>query len=451
MAIHTQNGFSAKMITSGIVSALGMVKKDTAQGYYKAFQNLAKDSLVAQLEAVGAVDRTLTEKYTMHFSNNKQRNLFRVKSDVEVTDSGQVTVEIDLYTDDAKQLSAPAEGLFFRENSTGIEFQVHSVDKTTAGAHTATISPTVKGVTETILASDAEFISVGRPTVQEASFQQDGEYKGWAERDNYTRIIRTNKSYTDLATMLGVEQSPSGETYYDLDKSDMPQQHIDAKEFEIVMGIKRDNVTSTGNRNTLGQGFLPLIQEYGTTLGGSAGAVLDRDMFRTISRIIDGNGLTDSYNGLADTEAMIQLQDFLETANVTVQNASATGSELKAIFDYNTNFVIDGIEYGFKKYNYFNANRLAGADNSKSFLSNRIVLMPNGGFTNSEGISKPYLGLKVLDNPSVPTDEGYFNHLDNGGALFGQGTTRIGEVSITSYMGGEINGVEGFIDINLKR
>lgn len=450
MAIRKGEGFSHPMISSGIYSDLGLVTKSNVMGYYKAYQDLASDSIVAQLEAQGAIQRTKSEEYEMYFKNSKDRNRFKVDGDIEITNSGQVTVTVDTYTDAAGKLSAPAVGLFFRENSTGLEFEVISVNKTTDNAHTAVIKPTVKGVTETISAADAEFISVGRPSVQEASFQQDGEFSAWDKRSNWIRIIRTNKAYTDLATMLSVEFDSEGRSFYDIDKSDMPKQHIDAKEIELMLGISRDNVTSDGNRNSKGYGFIPLVKDYGTTLdGGGSGATMDKAFFRQIARAIDGNGMTKAYSGIADSEAMFQIQDFLSANNVTHQHAAATGSELRAIFDYDTNFVFDGIEYSFKKYNYWNADRLAGADVSKSFLSNQILLMPQGGFTNSEGIQTPRMQLRYLDNPGVPTDEGLLNKFDSGGALFGHGTTRDGKVSVVTYMGAEINGVEGFIYIKL--
>lgn len=448
MAIRSGEGFSHPMISSGVYSDLGLVKKSNVMGYYKAYDDLANDSIVAQLEASGAITQTKSEKYEMYFQNVKDRNKFKVDGDVEVTDSGQVTVNVVTYADAGGKLSAPAVGLFFRENSTGIEFEVISVNKTTDGAHTAVIKPTVSGITATILEADAEFISFGRGSVQEASFQQDGEYKGWDERDNWIRIIRTNKAYTDLATMLAVEYDKEGRSFYDLDKSEMPKQHIDAKELELMLGIERDNVTSEGNRNSKGEGFIPLVQKYGTSIDG-AGTVLDKALFRQIARSIQGNGFSKEYLGIADTEAMFKIQDFLQTNDITHQQANATGSELRAMFDYNTNFVFDGISYGFKTYDYWNAGRLAGANVSKSFLSNQILLMPQGGFTNPQGIAQPYMQLRYLDN-NIAQDEGLLNKVDYDGALFGHGTTRSGEVSITSYMGAEVAGVEGFIYIKLS-
>lgn len=449
MSIRTGEGFAAPQINSQIITDLGLVKEETALGYSKAYQDLTKDSVVAQLEAAGQVSRTGTEEYGMWFSNTKPRNKFTVTDDVSFIDSGEETVTIDTYVNSDGNLSAPAVGLFFRDNISGEEFEVLEVDKSTDGAHTAVIKPTSSGVDVDITAEDSEFISFGRPTAQEASFQQDGEYKAWDKRLNNIRIIRTNKQWTDLATMLDVQVREDGTTYYDLDRSGFPKEHIDVKELELMMGGERDNVTSEGNRSVGGMGFIPLVQNYGTSIdGGGSGAALDLTLFRNIARVIDGNGLSSSYNGLADTEAMFQIQEFLLTNDVRTQQV-ASGDELKAIFDYNTNFVLDGIEYSFKKYNYWNADRLAGASSTNSFLSNQILLMPNGGVENGEGKYQPFMQLRYLDN-NIFTDGGVFNKFDDGGALAGHGTTRNLKVSLTSYMGADIMGIEGFIYLKLS-
>lgn len=449
MAIRTGEGFAVPQINSQIITDLGLVKEETALGYYRAYRDLAKDSVVAQLEASGQVSRTGNEEYGMWFQNSKDRNKFKITADASFEGSSEETVTIDTYADEDGKYSAPEVGLFFRDNISGVEFEVISVDKSSDGAHTAVIKPTSSDVDVDITAEDSEFISFGRPTVQEASFQQSGEHKGWAKRYNNIRIIRTNKNWTDLATMIDVQVMDDGTTYYDLDRSEFPKEHIDVKELELMLGEERDNVTSDGNRNVSGMGFIPLVQEYGTSLdGGGSGASLDLTLFRNIARTIDGNGLSDSYNGLADTEAMFQIQSFLLTNDVNTQQV-ASGDELKAIFDYNTNFVLDGIEYSFKKYNYWNANRLAGASSTNSFLSNQILLMPNGGTENGDGQYQPFMQLRYLDN-NIATDEGLFNKIDYDGALFGHGTTREGMISATSYMGADIMGVEGFLYLKLS-
>lgn len=451
MAIRRQNGFATQRVSLPIVTDLGLVKKETALGYYKAYSWLAKDSIVAELEASGAVERTGQEEFGMYFQNAKNRNRFKVTADATVENSGEVTVTIQTYADSGETLSAPEVGLFFVDNSTGVEFEVISVNKSAKGAHTAVIKPTVSGVDTEITSADSEFISVGRPSVKEASEQQAGEHKAWDKRYNNIRIIRTNKGWTDLTTMTNiVVTGEDGTTYYDLDRSELPKEHIDVKEMELITGIERDNVTSEGNRNSKGVGLVPLVQEYGTLIdGGGAGAVLDKALFRNISRSIKGDGLSESYRGIADTEAMFQIQDFLQANGLQTQVVvSPQAQELKALFDYSTDFKIDGITYTFKDYSYWNARRLADADPTKSYLSNHFLLIPNGGGQNGEGKYQPYLQLRVMDN-NIPQDEGYFNKVDYDGALFGQGTTRAGEISYTSYMGIDVMGVEGFVDVKL--
>ena len=55
MAIAKSNGFSVKEVQLPILSSLGLVKTDTALDYYRLFPTLAKDSIVAELEASGKI------------------------------------------------------------------------------------------------------------------------------------------------------------------------------------------------------------------------------------------------------------------------------------------------------------------------------------------------------------------------------------------------------------
>lgn len=446
MAIFKGNGFSVPEVQLPIISSLGLVRKDNALGFYKAFPDKASGSIVAELEASGRVKETGQLEYGMFFDANKQRNMFVPLADATVTNSGAVTVTVNTYTDTAKTLSAPAVGLFFVDNSTGVEYEVTAVNKNTAGAHTATIKPTKTGVTTEITTADSEFISLGRPTVQESSYQQDGEYDSWNKRFNEASIIRTNKQYSDLTSMTKLEVN--GQDYMSIDEDKMTQQHLDAKEFQIIMGDKRNNVTSAGNRNTNAQGLVSLVKQYGTTLdGGGSGATLNDAFFENLSRAISGNGYSKSYSGLADNEALIKIQKFLKSqtdVNVNLELRNGDRSDIQVIFDYGTAFKYYGIEYQWKEYDYWNVARLAGADVTKSAWSNQFLLMPNGGGTNGEGVYQDYLQLRVMNN-NLPTDEGLYNHFDTDGALFGKNTTRNAMLSLTSYMGADLMGVEGFI------
>lgn len=449
MAVTPQHGFAVPELNKQVLLSLGMVTTNNALDFYKAFPDISKDSLVAELEASGKIAQTGQEKYKMLVDYNKDRNLFRVTANVVVSASAPVTVTIANYTDSGETLSAPAVGLWFRENSTGIVFEVTAVNKTTAGAHTATIKPVNSGVTETILVADAEFISLGRPSVQESSFQQDGEYDAWSSIENEITIIRTNKAYSDLASMIQIEQRGNS-TYYNLDRTKLPKQHIDTKEMRLIDGDVANSVTSTGNRATNAKGLVPLVKQYGTSLNGSgSGATLDTAFFRDLSRAIDGDGRATSYKGLVGSEAYYLVEDFLKAQfnNVNININNGDMSDIQAIFDYTSDFKIDGITYSFKKYNYWNSARLAGADVSKSPQALGMLLIPQGGIMTDEGW-KENLRLRYLNN-DISSDEGLLNKFDTDGALFSKNTTRNGQLSLTSYMGIEANDIESFVFVQL--
>lgn len=452
MAITPQHGFSKDRISESVLLSMGMVTQDNALEFHKAFKDISGDSIVAELEARGKIKQTGQRQYQMLVDYNKPRNLFRVSAPVVVVDADTpITVTIANYADATETLSAPAVGLFFRENSTDIVFEVISVNKATAGAHTASIKPVDSRVTAvTIPVADAEFISTGRPKVQEASFQQDGEYTGWGKIENEITMIRTNKAYTDLATMIKLVER-GGRSYYDLDNLDLTRQHTDSKEMALIDGDRADSVTSTGNENNNALGLVPLVKEYGTSLDGvgGAGATLNDAFFQDLARAIDGDGRSNNYNGIAGSEAYYAVEDYLrasQTPQIIINNGNE--ADIRAIFDYELAFKQRGINYDFKKYNYWNSNRLAGADATKSPKAYQMLLIPQGGSLAPDGSFRDYLTLRYLNN-NLPSDEGFLNKFDKGGALMGIGTTREALLSVESYVGIEVNDVEAFVFVQL--
>ena len=82
--------------------------------------------------------------------------------------------------------------------------------------------------------------------------------------------------------MIQIEQRGNS-TYYNLDRTKLPKQHIDTKEMRLIDGDVANSVTSTGNRATNARGLVPLVKQYGTSLNGSGtGATLDTAFFRDL-------------------------------------------------------------------------------------------------------------------------------------------------------------------------
>src|SRR5690625_5647070 len=106
MAIRSGEGFAVPQINSQISTYLGLVKEDITLGYYRAYRYLAKDSVVAQLEASGQVSRTGNEEYGMWFQNSKDRNKFKITADASFEGSSEETVTIDTYADEEGKYSA---------------------------------------------------------------------------------------------------------------------------------------------------------------------------------------------------------------------------------------------------------------------------------------------------------------------------------------------------------
>src|SRR5690606_20411161 len=131
-------------------------------------------------------------------------------------------------------------GHFFVDDTTGIEYEATAVNKGSNGAHTITLKPT--DITETAAITTASVLLwKGRQSANEASDQLDGMYSSLGKRRRELSIIRTDKNYTDLAMMETLEYN--GQTFYDLDKTDINKRHLFSTEDQLMLGRKRNNTT----------------------------------------------------------------------------------------------------------------------------------------------------------------------------------------------------------------
>src|SRR5690554_6772440 len=121
MAHTPQHGFAIDQVSEQVLLSLGLVTPSNALDFHRAFSPITGESLVAELEASGKIKQTGQRQYEMLVDFNKPRNMFTVTADVEVTDADTpITVTVENYTDADETLSAPAVGLWFRENSSDI-------------------------------------------------------------------------------------------------------------------------------------------------------------------------------------------------------------------------------------------------------------------------------------------------------------------------------------------
>lgn len=437
------NGFSVPMITvDGVLTDLGMVTDQNYGEFVQRFPSLVGESYILAAEAAGASKWTPSQYFRQWEDSNKPMPSFTVTADADATDGSAVTVTLTAGSHLAGgTLSPVAVGAFVIDDATGVEYEIRAVDKSTDGAHTATIAPTSSEdfADASIVAADAFFKVVGRPTVQEGSFQQDGFYKAYNQVERQLTIIRTNKKYSDLAKFEILDYQ--GKSYYYLDEPTLDEQHIFSQEHELMLGRSRDNVQSDGNRNVSHQGLLPQVQANGYDLSSST--AIDDDFWKDIARANDSDGWTNRYDILADSEFWFAYQDYianrLGNSGAVVYGNFNGQKEIKVAFNFSSVNIYD-VEYNVKKYAYFNSARTHGADPATGYLAGTAVFIPLGTFLHPQGGDLPYFTVRYMSD----SDGGRRTFYDTDGALFGKNTERVAELALTSYKGLEMYNMAAF-------
>jgi len=442
MAQHFPNGFSTAQIKYPIISSLGLLNTHNYGEYISKYPDLVKDSYIMAAEAAGAIKYTPTKVFKQWVDGNKPMQAFKVTADVTGVAGATVSITLTSASHTAGgTLSPPAVGMFFENDADGIEYEVVTVTKTVNGAHTATISPTSLTAIPSITAATAYFKWKGRPSVQEASFQQDGSYKTWTPIERDLSAIRTNKSYSDLAMFEKLEYK--GESYYSLDRVDLDEQHIMATEMQLMFGKKRDNIKAAGNAVTNSEGMISQILTYGSDLTGTT--TLSDGFFEDLARANDGDGFTNQYDVLCDTEFSIAYQNYLRTAaNASPIVVNLDGNNRKtidAIFDFSDAVTVYGQMIRLKKYAYFNSARTHGNNPGDGFWSGSALFLPIGTTSvGNEGEKLPYFRVRYMSEK----EGGTINRLMTDGGMVGKNTTADVQLALLSWKGLEMYNLQAF-------
>lgn len=439
------NGFSVPMMKYPIISQLGLLNTTNYTDYIDTYPSLVQDSYIMKAEASGAAKYTPTKKWKQWLDNNKPMVAFKVTAAAAGGGAGAAVTATLTTTSHlgAGTLSPISVGQVYEDDKDGIQYEIRTVVKTVANAHTVTLAPTK--ASQTAALTTASFLKFqGRTSVKEASTQQDGVYHGFTSRDRDLQIIRTNKAYSDLAKFEILEYK--GQSYYTIDRTNLEKEHIQSQELTLMFGDVKDNMTdAAGNMNTDAKGMIPSILEYGTDL--TATTALSAAFFQDLRRANDADGYTTKYDVLSDTEFWIAYQSYLQTlgggtSNIVVNvNVNEQEKQIQGIFDFSDTVKIYGMELSLKPYAYFNSARTHGADINTGFYRGSAIFVPIGSRYNENAEGElPYFRVRYMSDE----EGGAMNHFDTDGALVGKNTNREVQLALTSYKGIEMYNAKAF-------
>lgn len=242
--------------------------------------------------------------------------------------------------------------------SSGFEAKIISVNKATAGAHTATLKP--------VRTTDA-LVSAGQTTVLSASdyllFRGATEMGEGSDAvgslaplvnkiTNTTTEIRDDFKVTDRADLEKTEYSVDGQQYYTYHGlRNMNKRFLNSIFFKIMEGVAVDNVTgSVGTK-----GVIPQVSALGSTLSYTAGS-LAMSKFQELTRALDFFGGAGEYHGVLDTYLRQEVDSlFFGTYNNGAINYGSVGASQEAAVSYGFSSIhIDGYTFHLFKNKAFN-------------------------------------------------------------------------------------------------
>lgn len=439
------NGFAAPMLREAALTTLGLLNDKNIGDMIKLYPEIFRDYYITVKEGQGALKRTKNQFFEQWLDENKPFEKFKVTTDVTGAGPGDevtVTLTADSHYPTNSNLSPVAVGHFFVDDATGIEYEVISVNKATAGAHTAVLNPTKASETAAITAADSVFLWRGRLSTEEASEQLDGHYRGWEKRKRWLSIIRTDKNYSDLSMLETLEYGD--QTYYNLDKTDLNKRHLHSTETQLMFGEQRDNIKGNGSRNTLSEGLIPQVQRYGTDLG--SGVTIDNAFYQGIARTTIADGYSRSFDVLAHNDFIISNEDYLDTVlqakNIQVIMNREGMNPLKVAFGFST-FERYQITYDIKEYPLFNTSLTYGSEaGADSYLSGAALFIPQGNFTHPDAGELPFFTVRYM----TLDGEGWINKLMTDGGMLPQSknTRANAEFSLITYKGLETYNIQAY-------
>lgn len=250
-------------------------------------------------------------------------------------------------------------GEVVRIMTSGIEGQVTAVNKTTANAHTATITP-LRAADAFVSAGSAnllagEFLLLrGAVNIGEQSTVLDGISPLLDKITNTTTEHRDDFTITDRADIEKNEVDfGNGQFYYYyLAMDDMNKRYMNQAFFKVMEGVAVDNLAN----GTVGTtGVIPRVQAAGSTIQYSASSGPAIADIHTLTRTLNFYGGAGEYHFLQDIYQRQAVNDLLfgKYNNGAIRYASVGGNEEASVSYGFNSFSIDGYTFHFFLNNMF--------------------------------------------------------------------------------------------------
>jgi hypothetical protein len=296
-----------------------------------------------------------------HYEKRGLHNSVTVNAQITAPSAGAavtVTLGSGSYYNSGTQ-SPIRVGEVVRVMTSGIEGQITAINKSTANAHTATITP---------LVSSQAFVSAGSANLLAGEYllmrgavnvgEQSGKLDGISplldKVTNTTTEHRDDYTITDRADIEKNEVDfGNGQFYYYyLAQDDMNKRYMNNAFFKIMEGVAVNNLTN-GTVGTVG--VIPRVAANGSTIQYSASSGPAISDIHTLTRTLNFYGGAGEYHFLQDIYQRQAVNDLLfgKYNNGAIRYASVGGSEEASVSYGFNSFSIDGFTFHFFLNNMF--------------------------------------------------------------------------------------------------
>lgn len=398
-------------LTSGIFNELNMVIPDWIP---KLISKYGNDDYMFINELLGRTvleDTTTTTNTFSHFERGRVFGVGLVNANVSAAVvGGAVTVTFkspESYNNAAGTQSPFVDGQTIKLRSNGKKATISSINRTVAGAFTATLTPTgsytlASGQSGTVLLANEGLETFGNQLAGEASDSQGTQQPQIYRYDNTATVVRASVKASDLVGMNKTQVDFGGSNYEPLLAVKAMNISMMANINDVVMeGVPYSNTANIGTA-----GVIPTVEARGTEIAYTRYNATIQD-FQNLTRVIDYNGGPREYHIVQD---ILERQDFTNLLFGKYPNGmlsyGSVGSSAEAAVAYGfQSFTTDTYTLHFHRYKGFSAQSVFGytptVGDYRAFFG---LAIPQGTIQDAKlNVSRPQMQIVYQQNPDIPT------------------------------------------------
>jgi len=357
---QTPSGIASSATNRTLLNNLNIFDRSFEKNLVRIYG--AENYAIVQMALGNSVVEAKTDNRSFyHYEKRGLHQAVTVNAQITAPAAGAaVTVTLGTGSYYASGTQSPIRvGEVVRIMTSGIEGMVTAINKTTANAHTATITP-LRAADTFVSAGSANLLAGeylllrGAVNIGEQSAKLDGISPLLDKITNTTTEHRDDYTITDRADIEKNEVDfGNGQFYYYyLAMDDMNKRYMNQAFFKIMEGVAVDNL-SNGTVGTTG--VIPRVSAAGSTIQYTASAGPAISDIHTLTRTLNFYGGAGEYHFLQDIYQRQAVNDLLfgKYNNGAIRYASVGGSEEASVSYGFNSFSIDGYTFHFFLNNMF--------------------------------------------------------------------------------------------------